>query len=73
MQTTSEAEKILFAMAVKETPRFLKNVNFLNMVLNFRGMGVVSIITRWFMSVTLKRFGSWATFVFQKTFAGHKN
>jgi len=26
-----------------------------------------------FKSVVLKRFGSWATFVFQKPFAGHKN
>jgi len=25
------------------------------------------------MPVVLKRFGSWATFVFQKPFAGHKN
>jgi len=31
------------------------------------------LAVQWSKAVVLKLFGSWATFVFQKPFAGHKN
>jgi len=40
---------------------------------NLANRNILCVLIDWCTSVVLKLFGSWATFVFQKPFAGHKN